>query len=133
MINHILKIFLLTVISSFLLYGCATTKNSLNTSDYIINAVPHQQTKFRHIWAVEYNEEFWVSGRFYIKGTSVVNIPDQVEVDLLDQSGAVIETQKVVYYTKFVAGPRNRKEARFAANFKETPPPGTTIRLSIVD
>lgn len=131
--NHILKALMATTVCTLFFTGCATTQNLLSIENYIKETVPHRQTYFRQIWAVEDDGEFRVSGRLRLKGPMGANIPDYVEVALLDKDGAVIEKQTVSYYPRVLTGRRRHQEARFSAHFSETPPPGTTIRLSNVN
>lgn len=133
MINHILKSILLVTLSTSLIIGCSATKNLLSKENYTKNTVPHKKTTFRRVWAVEDNEEFRVSGRLRLKGSLGTNIPAYVKVDLVDKDGTVIETRKVGYTPSVLTGRPNRREAKFSTHFNETPPPGTTIRLSNVN
>lgn len=133
MMNYILKALMVATVCTLFFTGCATTQNLLSTENYIKETVPHHRTYFRQIWAVEDNGEFRVSGKLRLKGMMRVNIPDFVEVALVNQAGEIIEKQKVAYYPRVLTGRKRHREARFSAHFSETPPPGTTIRVSTVN
>ena len=133
MINRILKTLMAAMVCTLFFTGCATTQNLLGTENYTMETVPHNQTFFRQIRAVEDDGAFRISGKLRLKGTLGVNIPDYVEVALLDEEGTVVETQRVGYYPRVLKGRNGHREARFSANFSKTPPPGTSIRLSTVN
>lgn len=115
------------------LSGCVTTKNLLGPENYGKEIVPHDKTFLRAVWAVEDKGKLKVSGKLRLKGTLRVNIPDYVEVALVDRSGAVLAAQKVAYYPRTLTGRKLNKEARFSAWFAEMPPVGTSIRVCNVN
>lgn len=108
--------------------GCATTRNMLG-NEYQKEAVPNSRTYFSQVWAVTDDDEFRVSGRLRLKGSSGTNVPDNVEVALVDETGKVIESRRVPYYPRILSGKRKHRGARFTARFDQAPPPGTIIRL----
>jgi hypothetical protein len=115
------------------LAGCVTTKNLLRPENYGKEIVPHNKTSLRAVWAVEDKGKLKVSGRLRLKGSLRVDIPDFVEVALVDRSGAVLSAQKVTYYPRTLTGRKLNKEANFSAWFAEMPPEGTTIRVRNVN
>ena len=125
------------VVASFLgivvlVSGCATTRNMLG-NEYRKEAAPNSWTYFSDVWAVVDDDEFRVSGRLRLKGSSGANIADYVEVALIDETGKVIESRKVPYSPKILSGKRKHRGARFTARFDQAPPPGTIIRLENVN
>lgn len=114
------------------LSGCATTKNMIG-KEFIKETVPNTQTYFSQVSAIEYDNEFKVSGKLNLKGNIGFNIPDFVEVTLIDDGGAVVERQKVAYYPRRLSGKRKHREARFTARFNQAPPSGSIILLSNVN
>lgn len=125
------------VVASFLaimmlVSGCVTTRNMLGT-EYQKELVPHSRTYFSQVWAVEDDDEFRVSGKLRLKGNIGANVPDYVEVALVDETGKVIGSREVAYYPRILNGRRKHREARFTARFEETPSAGSVIRLSNVN
>ena len=120
-------------IFSLLFMGCATSQNLLRPENYGKELVPHHHTSFSRVSAVEDEGELKVSGRLRQRGLMRADIPDYVEVALVDQSGAVIAAQKVAYYPRVLTGRKYRREATFSARFSEMPPAGTTVRVSNVN
>ncbi|MEW6520091.1 MAG: hypothetical protein AB1461_11815 [Thermodesulfobacteriota bacterium] len=120
-------------ICAMLLSGCATTGNLLNTADYTEEKVATPQTYFTKVRAAADDGDFRVSGRLRLKGQPGLDIPDLVEVALLDTDGTLIDSQKVPYYPRIMGGSKHSREARFVARFDQTPPPGTVIRVSNVN
>lgn len=113
--------------------GCATTQNMLG-KELTKETIPNSKTYFSQVWAVADENEFRVSGKLRLKGSLGHNVPDFVEVALVDAGGKIIEKQKVAYYPRILTGRRNKhREARFTARFNQTPPPGSIIRLSNIN
>ena len=127
------KMMATAAISTLLLSGCATTGNLLHTKSYAEEKVAHPQTYFTQVRAAEDDGEFRISGRLRLKGQPGLDIPDWVEVTLLDTDGTVIDSRKVLYYPRIMGGSKHSREARFVARFDETPPAGTVVRLSNVN
>jgi hypothetical protein len=111
------------------LSGCATTQNMIG-KELTKETVPNSKTYFSQVWAVADDDEFRVSGKLRLKGSLGYNVPDFVEVALVDDEGKIIEKQKVAYYPRILTGRRKHREARFTARFNQAPPPGSIIRLS---
>lgn len=114
------------------LSGCATTRNMLG-KDFTKETIPNSKTYFSQVWAVTDHDEFRVSGKLRLKGSVGHNVPDFVEVELVDAEGKVIEKQKVAYYPRILTGRRKHREARFTARFDQAPPSGSVVRLSNVN
>ena len=114
------------------LSGCATTRNMMG-QEYIKETVPNSKTYFSQVWAIADEDEFRVSGKLRLKGSLGMNVPDFVEVELVDDGGSVIDKQKVAYYPRILTGRRKHREARFTAHFNQAPPAGSVVRLSNVD
>ena len=114
------------------LSGCATTQNMIG-KELRQETVPNSKTYFRQVWAITAEDGFKVSGKLRLKGSFGHNVPDFVEVALVDVEGKVIEKQKVVYYPRILTGRRKHREARFTARFDQTPPTGSFIRLSNIN
>jgi hypothetical protein len=114
------------------LSGCATTQNRVG-KEFTKETIPNSKTYFSQVWAVADDNEFRVSGKLRLKGSIGMNVPDFVEIALVDESGKVIEKQKVAYYPRSLTGRRKHREARFTARFNQAPPSGSIIRLSNVN
>jgi hypothetical protein len=114
------------------LSGCATTRNMLG-KELTKETVPNSKTYFSQVWAIADEDEFRVSGKLRLKGSLGMNVPNFVEVELVDDGGSVIEKQKVAYYPRILTGRRKHREARFTAHFNQAPPAGSVVRLSNVD
>lgn len=127
------KMMATALISAMFMTGCATTGNLLETESYTKEKVAHPQTYFTLVRAAEDDGEFEISGRLRLKGHPGLDIPDWVEVALMDTDGTLIDSQKVLYYPRIMGGSKHSREARFIARFSETPPPGTVVRLSNVN
>ncbi|MBA3016158.1 MAG: hypothetical protein KKD63_08990 [Proteobacteria bacterium] len=130
--DFLFKIYIAAIACLMMLSGCAITPNLLD-KDFTKEMVPSRQTYFSQVWAAEGNNEFRVSGKIHLKGSMGFNVPDYVEVTLVDEKGAVVESQKVPYYPRRLTGRKRHLAARFTAHFTETPPSGTIIRLSNVN
>ena len=128
-----INILILIAVFITLISGCASTRNLLKTGDYVKETTPHSRTAFRQIWAVDDDGMFRVSGNLRLKGRVHANVPNYVEVTLVDTAGAVIEKQKVLYYPRILTGRKGRVEAKFTARFSKVPPRGTTIMISNVN
>ena len=133
MFNHIIKALMLSALCTLILTGCANTSNLLNTDNYIKETVPHKRTFFNKVSAMEEGGRFKVSGRLRVKGHTHSYIPKFVEVTLIDSAGMIIDKMKVVYSPRMITRSVRHRGARFAAYFMETPPAGTTIRLSNIN
>lgn len=133
MVKKILKPLITVTIFSLLLMGCATAQNLIGPEKYAKELIPSDRTFFRQVRAVEDKGELKVSGRLRQQGMMRLDIPDYVNVALVDQSGAVIAAQKVAYYPRVLTGRKHSREARFSARFAEMPPAGTTVRVSNVN
>jgi hypothetical protein len=114
------------------LSGCATMGNMVGT-EFTQETVSNSKTYFSQVLAVAVDDEFRVSGKLRVKGRSGHNVPDFVEVALVDAEGKVIEKQKVTYSPRILTGRRKHREARFTARFDQVPPPGSTVRLSNIN
>lgn len=114
------------------LSGCATTQNMVE-KELTKETAPNSKTYFSQVWAVTDEDEFRVSGKLRLKGSLGHNVPDFVEVALVDDGGKIIEKQKVAYYPRTLTGRRKHCEARFTARFNQAPPPGSIIRLSNIN
>lgn len=114
------------------LYGCTTTRNMLG-KELTKETVPNSKTYFSQVWAIADEDEFRVSGKLRLKDSLGMNVPNFVEVELVDDGGSVIEKQKVAYYPRILTGRRKHREARFTAHFNQAPPTGSVVRLSNVD
>ena len=114
------------------LSGCATTQNMFG-KELSKEVVPNSKTYFSQVWAFAGDDEFRVSGKLRLRGTFGHNVPDFVEVVLVDAEGKVIEKQKVVYYPRILTGRKDHREARFTARFSQTPPLGSSIRISNIN
>ncbi len=101
--------------------------------DFLIVRVTNSKTFFRQVRTVVDDDGFRVSGRLRLKGRTGSNVPDYIEISLLDREGRVIESRKVTYTPKILCDRGKRREARFSARFDETPPAGGTICLSNTD
>jgi hypothetical protein len=64
--------------------------------------VPNSKTYFSQVWAVTGDDEFRVSGKLRLRGSFGHNVPDFVEVELVDDGGSVIDRQKVAYYPRML-------------------------------
>lgn len=113
--------------------GCAATTPSLNAESYRKETIPHRHTYFTQILTGKDEKGFTVSGQLHMKRGRVFNIPDYVEVALLDKDGDILKTQKVAYSPPLSTRRKHHTGAGFSANFVETPPPGSIIRLSNVN
>lgn len=125
------------IVASFLyavmvLSGCAATPNMVG-KELTKETVPNSKTYFSQVWAVADDDEFRVSGKLRLKGSLGHNVPDFVEVALVDAGGRVIESQKVTYYPRVFTGRKKHREARFTARFDQAPPSGSIIRLSNIN
>lgn len=114
------------------LSGCATTRNMLG-KDLTKETIPNSKTYFSQVWAVTDDDEFRVSGKLRLKGSFGHNVPDYVEVELVDAGGNIIEKQKVPYYPRILTGRRKHREARFTARFEQASPSGSVVRLSNIN
>lgn len=115
-----------------LVAGCATTHNMLGT-EYKKEFVHDPRAYFSQVWAVPDNDAFKVSGELHLRGTIGVNTPDYIEVALVGTAGEVFEIRKVAYYPRTKNGRGMHRKALFTAQFDQTPPTGTVIRLKSVD
>lgn len=114
------------------LSSCATTQNMVG-KELTKETVPNSKTYFSQVWAVADDDEFRVSGKLRLKGTIGANVPDYVEVALVNEAGKVIVSRKVAYYPRILSGGRKHRVARFTARFDQAPPFGTIIRLENVN
>ncbi|MFN2368204.1 MAG: hypothetical protein ABR605_04545, partial [Desulfurivibrionaceae bacterium] len=105
------------------LSGCAASQNLVG-KELTKETVPNSKTYFSQVWAVEDDKEFRVSGKLRLKGSLGFNVPDFVEVAMVDAGGKIIEKQKVVYTPRILTGRRKHREARFTARFNQAPPAG---------
>lgn len=133
MFNNIFKSLMGITVCILLFTGCATAQNLLKPEKYGKELIPHDRTYFSRVWAVEDNGALKVSGRLRLKGMMRIDIPDYVEVALVDRSGAVIASQKTTYSPRVLTGRKRRMEGRFSTRFPEMPPEGTTVRVSNVN
>lgn len=113
------------------LSGCVTTQNMIGTK-YTKEVIPNSAIYVTQVWALANDNEFTVSGKLMFKGFIGANIPDFVEISLIDKRGEVIEKQKVAYFPRTISYRRKHRKARFKALFTQVPPSGSTIRVSIV-
>lgn len=120
------------LVAPMVLSGCAAMQNLVG-KEFTKETVHNSKTYFSQIWAVADDDEFRVSGKLRLKGSIGVNVPDFVEIALVDLGGEVIESQKVAYYPRVLTGRSKHREARFIARFHQSPPSGSIIRLSNVD
>ncbi|MDX9788570.1 MAG: hypothetical protein RBT11_17465 [Desulfobacterales bacterium] len=133
MSKNILAPLMGVMIGLLLCIGCAASQNLLRSEKYRKEIIPNNRASFSRVWAVEENGQLKVSGKLRPKGRMRLDIPDYVELALVDKSGAVIAAQKVTYYPRVLTGRKHRREAKFSALFSEMPPVGTTIRVSNVN
>lgn len=133
MFKPILKPIMALMVCALFFTGCASTHNQLRTDQYAKELVPHHRSAFSRVRTVAEDGELKVSGALRLKGMMRVDIPDYVEVALIDQSGAVIAAQKTAYYPRTLTGRKCRREGRFSVRFPEMPPEGTTVRVSNVN
>jgi len=134
---NVMKKYQSLIVASFLgivmfVSGCATTRNMLGT-EYRKESVPNSRTYFSQVWAVADDDGFRISGKLRLKGPFGINVPDYVEVALIDEAGNIIDSRKVGYYPRILSGRRKHREARFTARFEQAPPSGTVIRLENVN
>ncbi len=115
-----------------LVSGCATTQNMLGT-EYEKEFVHDTRAYFSQVQTFTDNDGFKVSGELHLRGTIGVNMPDYVEVALVDTAGEVFEIRKVAYYPRTKNGRGMQRKARFTARFDQPPLIGTVIRLKSVD
>lgn len=130
--RFLILIFMIAASTTILLPGCAATHNMVGHA-YTTETVPDPQTYFSQIWAAESSGGLKISGKLRLKTRLGVNVPEYVEVALIDQEGAVLDQQKVPYFPRALTGSSNHRDARFVAYFANTPPPGSIIRLRNVD
>lgn len=114
------------------LSGCATTQNMMG-EEFTKEVIPNSKTYFRQVWAIADEDEFRVFGKLRLKGSLGFNVPDFVEVAMVDAGGKIIEMQKVAYYPRMLSSRRKHREASFTARFGQAPPAGSVIRLANVD
>jgi hypothetical protein len=112
--------------------GCATSQNMLG-KEFTKETIANSKTYFSQVYAVADDNELMVSGKLRLKGSFGTNVPDFVEVALVDGAGKVIESRKVAYYPRVLSGSRKHREARFTTRFSEKPPAGTIIQVSNVN
>ncbi|NPA25273.1 MAG: hypothetical protein GXO34_05560 [Deltaproteobacteria bacterium] len=112
--------------------GFAAARESAD-GDFSTVRVTNSKTFFRQVRTAVDDDGFRVSGRLRLKGRTGSNVPDYIEISLLDREGRVIESRKVSYTPKILCDRGKRREARFSARFSETPPAGGTVRLSNID
>ena len=117
---------------TFLMSGCAAAHNMAG-SEYRQELVPDSQTYFSQVWAVADDDEFRISGRLRLKGGVGTNVPDFVEVTLVDESGKTIERREIAYYPTRLADRRKYRQARFTTVFDQLPAAGTVIRLAMTN
>lgn len=131
--NYRLGFFVAILAVAATLTGCAAPRNLQGEGSYPKEVVANEHTYFRQVWAVTDDDELKVFGRLRLKNRVGINVPDYVEVALLDADDKVIDRQKVAYYPKLLTGSPGHREARFTARFPETPPRGTVVRLRNVN
>lgn len=113
------------------LSGCVTTRNMIGTK-YTKEVIPNSAIYVTQVWALANDNEFTVSGRLRFKGYIGTDIPDFVEISLMDKRGKVIEKQKVAYFPRTLIGRKKHRKARFKALFAQAPPSESIIRICIV-
>jgi hypothetical protein len=128
-----LNSWMVVMVCVLFLAGCITTTNLLRPGNYGKEIVPHDKTSLKAVWAVDDKGKLKVSMKLRLKGSLRVDIPDFVEVALVDRSGAVLSAQKVAYYPRTLTGRKLNKEAKFSTWFAEMPPGGTSIRVRNVN
>ena len=133
MLEHFSKQVLVLTACVWLFAGCACRPNLLDTGVYQQEIISHSRTSFGRVWASEDKGGLKVSGELHLNRAIRGNIPKDVNVVLVDRSGAVITAQKVPYYPRTRTGWRFHREARFSVRFPEMPPAGTMIRMSNLD
>lgn len=126
------KTIITLMVCGLLFSGCATRRNLISKGTYKKDVTSSPQVAFSRIWAVEDGDAFKVSGELKRTGV-VVDIPNHVQIELVNQEGEVIDKKKVDYYPTSLTGVRGRREARFSAEFDTSPPIGAAIRVSLVD
>jgi len=128
MMNHIPKIVIVSALS-LLLFGCVASENLFETGVYVKKIEPHHSVFLFRLRAVEDNGSLKITGRLRLKGSLGINVPDYVEVSLLDKEGVEMATQIVSYQPKVLRGDSGRIKARFSAEFPKIPQPETVIRF----
>ena len=112
-----------------ILSGCAAG-GRWTEKQFSTELVPSSKIYFSQVRTIADSDGFKVSGKIRLKGSSSANLPNFIEITLLDIAGNVIATRKTPYSGIWNGSTRRHREASFSTLFAEVPPHGTVIRLS---